>query len=235
MVKDGVHARVPVYVKEDMILMKPITTKDNSITFHNPEYDEYYHSLSGAMEEAVKKYAEPCRIAQLARKGSITILDVCFGLGYNSAAAIDAALEANPQCRVRILALENDQEILNKARDIDAGFKNYSLIRKIAEMHNARQGSVEIELFLGDAIIKIKDVNEKVDAVFLDPFSPKRCPELWTEEFFRDIHKVMREGAILATYSCARSVRENLKKAGFEVMDGPFVGRNAPSTLAVKR
>ena len=44
----------------------------------------------------------------------------------------------------------------------------------------------------------------------------------------------MIKESILATYSCARIVRDNLKEAGFEVFDGPSVGRRAPSTIAKK-
>ena len=68
--------------------------------------------------------------------------------------------------------------------------------------------------------------------MFLDPFSPPKNPELWTESFFREVKKLMKPKAILATYSCARIVRDNLKKAGFIVKDGPIIGRRSPSTLA---
>ena len=44
----------------------------------------------------------------------------------------------------------------------------------------------------------------------------------------------MNKKGILTTYSCARQVRENLKKAGFIVKDGPCVGRRAPATIALK-
>ena len=37
--------------------MKLIRTWDGSITFFNDSYMEAYHSVSGAMEEAFKKYA----------------------------------------------------------------------------------------------------------------------------------------------------------------------------------
>ncbi len=215
--------------------MKRITTKDGSVTFHNPAYEEAYHSLTGAREEAVKKYAEPCRIAELSReKGGINVLDVCFGLGYNSAAAVDAALAANPSCRIRITGLENDQGILDETVNIDADFKSYSIMKEAAAKHRTR-GNVEINILLGDAREKIREIDEKesFDAVFLDPFSPKKCPELWSENFFADIRRLMREGAIMATYSCAKSVRESMRKAGFEVRDGPVVGRWAPGTIAI--
>ncbi len=216
-------------------MMRQVITKDGSATFHNAQYGEYYHSLTGAMEEAVKKYAEPCRIAELAKKGNIAILDVCFGLGYNSAAAIDAALSSDPGCRINIVCLENDQCILDETKEVDIGFKSYNLIREAATKHHAEHGNISIRLLYGDAKEKIKEIKSiSFDVVFLDPFSPKRCPELWTEEFFKDIYSLMKKGGILATYSCARHIRENLQKAGFRVMDGPCIGRNAPSTLAFK-
>jgi len=218
--------------------MEQITTKDGSVTYHSEEYGEAYHSLTGAKEEAIKKYAEPCRIAELAKdQGDITLLDVCFGLGYNSAAAIDAALDINPACRIVIIALENDQKILDETGNVKPDFRSYGIIKEAAQKHEAKKGNVEVNILFGDARKKIKDINEKrsFDAVFLDPFSPKRCPELWTERFLSDIHCRMKKGAILATYSCAKLVRENMKKAGFEVKDGPVVGRRAPATLAIRR
>ena len=93
---------------------------------------------------------------------------------------------------------------------------------------------MKIKLLLGDARETIKQVTEKIDFVFLDPFSPKKCPELWTDEFFKDIYTIMRPGSKLATYSCARIVRDNLTKAGFSVSDGPIVGRRAPGTIGIK-
>ena len=212
-------------------MLKKVITDDGSATFHNSGYDEHYHTKSGADEESIKKFAVPCRIKELAKTGKIAILDVCFGLGYNTAAAIDAAKDSNPDCQITIVALENDQEILDKIQEINSTFKSYATIKESMKTKKEKDG-VKIMLLLDDARKTIKNVKEKFDAVFLDPFSPKTCPELWTEEFFIDIRKTMKPEAILATYSCARVVRENLKKAGFTVEDGPIVGRRSPSTIA---
>ena len=75
--------------------MKKIITADNTESFLNLEINETYHSQTGAVEEALKKYAEPCQIKELAKTGSIKILDMFFGLGYNSAMAIEIALQEN--------------------------------------------------------------------------------------------------------------------------------------------
>ena len=87
--------------------MKKIITADGSATFYNPDYDDIYHSKSGALDESFGKFVKPCCIAELAgSQDSISILDVCFGLGYNSCAAMDAALKVNPQATFRIVGLE---------------------------------------------------------------------------------------------------------------------------------
>lgn len=206
--------------------MKQILTKDNSITFYSDNYGETYHSVSGAIEEAVKKFVEPCRISYYK---NIKILDICFGLGYNVA----AALEAFKGDSIEIVSLEKDEEVLQALQKLNPELRYYSIIKDVAKNKNYDDGKIKIELILGDAEKTIKMINKRFDAVFLDPFSPKKNPELWTESFFREIRKRMNKDAVLATYSCARVVRDNLKKAGFKVMDGPIVGRRAPGTIAL--
>jgi len=214
-----------------------ITTKDGSITFRSRKYDETYHSLSGAKEEAIRKFIEPCRIRELAETNrQVHILDICFGLGYNSAAAIDAANRSGSS--VEIIGLENDIEIMKKIKGIDADFESYGLVKELAESESLgiNRDNIRIKVILGDARISIKELpDDHFDAVFLDPFSPKKCPELWTGEFFRDIKKTMKKNSIMATYSCARIVRDNFRSAGFDVKDGPCVGRRAPGTIAIKQ
>ena len=207
--------------------LKQRVTKDSSITLFNEKYQEYYHSTKGAVEESFEKFVKPCRIAELAKKGKIRILDVCFGVGYNSAAAIEVALEANPDCVIEIVGLENDQKILDEIKNLNPAFKYYDIIK--GDKSDKR---INIKILLGDARETIKQVTEKVDAVFFDPFSPKVCPELWTKEFFADIKKVMKDSAILTTYSCARIVRDNMKAVGLKVEDGPILGRRGPATIA---
>jgi len=70
------------------------------------------------------------------------------------------------------------------------------------------------------------------DAVFLDPFSPSVCPELWTVDFLRAVAERMRPTGILATYSCAAAVRAALLEAGLFIGSTPPVGRPWPGTVA---
>lgn len=209
--------------------MRVVKTKDNSYTLYSEEYTECYHSISGALEESFKKYVEPCEI-----KAGMNILDIGFGLGYNSGAAIQKAR------KITIIALEKDVNVLKEIQKIKVPYffeKTYEIIRKAAKTLSYKDKNIELNIILGDAVKTIKNIltiKTKFDAVFLDAFSPPKNPELWTAEFFKDIEKRMKPNAKLATYSCAGSVRRNLKEAGFRVEDGPVVGRKAPSTIAIK-
>ncbi|MBU1976249.1 MAG: hypothetical protein KKG59_07645 [Nanoarchaeota archaeon] len=217
--------------------LKKVTTKDGSETFYSDEYQEYYHSISGAMEEAFKKFAIP-GIKPKLKKKSIRILHICFGLGYLSAAAIHYIRKNNAKMDVDIIGLEIDQAILDKISEIEVPNlikPDYELIRGLA--HNKWElhlGRFHLKMIKGDARHTINDLEGGFDVVFLDPFSPKKCPELWTQKFIKKIYDLMNKKGILTTYSCARSVRNNLEAVGFKVKDGPRVGRRAPSTIAQK-
>ncbi len=207
--------------------MERIITDDGSVTFYNRDADDIYHSRTGAVEEAVRKFAEPSGARQLARQGSVEILDICFGLGYNTAAALDAILQENPCCDYRIIGLEADRRILQMTGSVAPKFAHYALVRQAVAGKNPR-----IRIIVGDARQSILAVPGMFDIVFLDPFSPAKSPGLWQADFLAKVRGKMKKGAVLATYSCARTVRDNLKKAGFYVSDGPAVGRRSPSTLA---
>jgi len=208
--------------------METIVTKDGSVTYKNNEYDETYHSVSGAIEETIKKFIEPCKISS---KNPIRVLDIGFGLGYNAIAAIDFA-----PGEIEVISFEKNL-ILEELKKLDPPLKNYGIVKKLEldPMTNSylyEDSRVHLRIMVGDAVLSIKKAIGKFDAVFLDAFSPKKNPELWTHDFFSDVKKKMKDDAILATYSCARVVRDNLKAAGFIVEDGPIVGRRSPGTLA---
>ncbi|MEM2131269.1 MAG: tRNA (5-methylaminomethyl-2-thiouridine)(34)-methyltransferase MnmD [Candidatus Woesearchaeota archaeon] len=213
-------------------------TKDSPILY-NEEYQEYYHSKSGAIEESIEKYIKPCKIKELAKKG-FKLLDIGFGLGYNVFTAIESALNENPNCEIEIISLEKDKEIIKKINNLKPNLKYYWIINKLeydpkTNSYYYEDKNIFLKIKIGNAIETIKTINEKTikfDAVFLDPFSPKKNPELWTESFFKELARLIKKESFLATYSYAKSVRENLKKAGFEVFDGPILGRRSPSTIA---
>lgn len=221
--------------------MKRLITGDGSVTFFSDSYQETYHSVSGAMEEAFRKFVGPTNLKTRALEGKLRVLDICFGLGYKSLAAIHSARKANPDCRIELVALEKDINIVETQVDVPvACSQDYALLRGLVKKslghgNEAQEQNLSFKLVIGDARQTIRKLKGDFDLVFLDPFSPRKNPELWTKQFFRQIHMLMSDDAYMTTYSCASIVRKNLKEVGFEVKDGPSVGRRSPSTVALKR
>ncbi|PIN76865.1 hypothetical protein COV17_00650 [Candidatus Woesearchaeota archaeon CG10_big_fil_rev_8_21_14_0_10_36_11] len=217
-------------------MLTKVTTADKTETFLNESVGETYHSQTGAVEEALKKYAIPCKIAEKALSGHIRLLDVCSGLGYNSAMAIDIALQSNPKCVIEVIGLEYDPEIITKIQEVNPPIPFFNHYKKLTpETTELNEGNVTVRFIIGDARETIKELSENhFDAVFFDPFSPKTAPDMWGTEFFKEIYRVMKESGIMATYSCARIARDNMSKAGLFYDDGPIVGRRGPGTIATK-
>ncbi|MFP4568366.1 MAG: MnmC family methyltransferase [Candidatus Woesearchaeota archaeon] len=216
--------------------MQEVITQDGTITYRNNDVDETYHSHSGAEAEAREKYAKQVQ-KYLNEKDEIVIYDACFGLGYNSAATIDLIQSK----KLRIYCFENDIKILSKIPFLNANFQSYSKIKsfihKFLTQKEPEQLSSNLELRMvhGDIKKRIKEKREKADYILYDPFSPTKQPDLWTKEIFKDLYSQMTEHAYLFTYSCARHARDNMRTAGFEVIDGPIIGRRSPSTIAIKK
>src|SRR3989338_5944028 len=172
--------------------MKKVITADNSETFVQKDFGESYHSHAGAVEEARQKYVIPCHIKELAKKGKLRILDVCFGLGYNSAMAISAALEENPACEIDVIGLEDDTAIIEMIQDVNPPIEFYRNYKRISPRQlKFQEGNVHVQVLLGDARETVKKLQDSsFDAIFYDPFSPINMPELWTEELFREMWRV---------------------------------------------
>ena len=208
--------------------MKLIKTNDGSFTAHNVEFDETYHSISGAVEEAFEKHVKALGI-----QDGMKVLDFCFGLGYNSFAATTMAKN------LEIIALENDVKIVQSIKQITLSnaigvkFMTYAELADLKEITD--ENSNTIKLIIGDALRTLIELPKNYfDRVYFDPFSPKKQPEMWTDEVFRNVFSVMKAGGKLSTYSCSKAVRSNMVSAGFTVTDGPSVGRKSPATIAVK-
>ena len=208
--------------------MKSFETADGSITYINEETQDYYHSKTGAREEAFEKYAKPSMVEKF---DNVKILDVCFGLGYNSAAAIDQFKGET----ISITALELDEKIVDEMRNIDAPFLCWDIMKELSKYKQYEDSKHKLELIMGDfkeEVKKLIERGEKYDLIYFDAFSPNKVKDQWSEEVFSNLHKLMKTTGILLTYSCATWVRANLRAAGFKVTNGPSIGRRAPSTIA---
>ncbi|MBF2055893.1 MAG: hypothetical protein IGQ45_01455 [Cyanobacterium sp. T60_A2020_053] len=227
-------------MKEYNKLFKKEITEDGSVTFYSEEFDENFHSKYGAKKESEITYIQGCKIVEkLQSKSSVKILDVCFGLGYNAASALEIYQKIKPSSHLEIIALEIDEDVIQQTINHNLlsfwSQETKEVLTFLAEHKTFINQSYSLQLIIDDARISLeKLVNQKYqfDAIFLDPFSPPKCPQLWTVEFFGLLSKCLANDGIIATYSCAAAVRKAMQLNGLNIASNEAVGGRAPGTIA---
>lgn len=206
------------------LIWTPQLTQDGSYTFFSPQFEESFHSVRGARAEAFAKFADATHLAEQAAQASVKLLDVCYGLGYNTAAALETLWSLNPNCRVELYGLELDASV-PRAASVSPLIEIWSaevqpVLRALAADQIYQSDRLQAQLLIGDARQTIQDLANRgfqADAIFFDPFSPRRCPQLWTVDFLRWVARCLAPTGKLATYSRAAAVRAALMEAGFAI------------------
>jgi len=211
-----------------------VKSEDGSYTAYSKEFEEHYHSTKdGALHESLSKHILPA-LKHTQDKDEITILDICFGLGFNTLATL-YALEGSDK-KVHIYSPEFDADLVRSLVDFTYPkvFDKYKeIITALATTQKYESKNLNITIFLGDARVFLKETKVSFDIVYQDAFSPSSNPLLWTKEYFSDISSLMKEDAILTTYSTALATRIALKENGFNVYLHKGEGFR-PATLASK-
>ena len=200
-----------------------IITEDGSISFRSEKFNENFHSKAGAYYETKNKFINPSRLKRFQNK-SINVLDICFGIGYNS-----ALLFENLKIELSTLnwyGLEIDKRPLNYALT-DKKFNNL-WSPKVIEILNSlnskglyKNKNFDCKLMIGDARKEILNLPKELnfDLIFLDGFSPQKCPEIWSYEFLSQLKNKIKHEGYLITYTSAAAVRKSLKNLGFNLFN----------------
>jgi len=194
-----------------------IITNDGTLTLKSEEFNECYHSSEGAVTETLYKHIYPA--FEVVQKDEIKILDICFGLGYNTFLSI---LNRPKNSKLKIYSPEFDEKLVRSLKDFNYPKEFESIkhiIDEVSQNYYYKDEFVEIELFIGDAREYIKTLDE-VDIVYQDAFSPKVNTILWTIEYFKDIDKLSPK--IITTYSVATPIRYALHTLGYNIYTHPY-------------
>lgn len=206
-----------------------ITTADGSKTIQIEDWNEHYHSIHGALQEAKHVYIKQGLEGFLERhpnQNHINILEIGFGTGLNAMlTAIDEqasqktivyhGLEAYPVSNDELKALDYASLMDSNSQIFDqlhaAPWNEESVISKHFILKKRQE-------FFSD----LKDINT-FDVIYFDAFGPRVQPELWTISIFKIMYSAMRFDGVLVTYSAKGSVRRAMQDVGFlvERLPGP--------------
>jgi len=198
-----------------------VQCEDGSYTLYSYDFKESYHSSKdGALRESLEKHVKPA-LSLKSKQKTLTVLDICFGLGYNTFATIYYMKKHRIKRKIQILSPEFDEALVRSLNTFSYPLEFESIryiIDAIAKDLYYEDDMFKIEVFLGDAREVIRDMSfsrDKIDLIYQDAFSPLKNPLLWTYEWFRDIRAICKDDALLTTYSTAASVRLGLDENGF--------------------
>jgi tRNA U34 5-methylaminomethyl-2-thiouridine-forming methyltransferase MnmC len=207
--------------------MKIINTADGSHTIFLPAMNEQYHSVNGAITEAVYIYIDKGYRFCAAREP--VIFEIGFGTGLN---CLLTAVEAGKiRRKTRYISIEKfplNKEIISQ---LNYGQLISAEAEKIFEKIHTARWNTEIQISPFFSLLKIEDdllhfepvLSEKCDVIYFDAFGPDKQPEMWTPAVFSKISGLISDGGIFVTYSAKGEVRRNLATAGFtmERLPGP--------------
>lgn len=322
----------------------PYITNDNSVGLYDKEVDDIYHSASGALSEAFEKFILPIDFNALKRNKNINVLDICYGIGYNTKAFLsnffkqdyESYFNINIDCVDMNLPLmklspfistkvslfskiinkskiyknvsshQKAIDILNKSKSnmtnkysipdyvnlillknlikqykneilsddiknilldkskkiyfnhfISNFIKNSDLFgvqlhqtkNKSPFVHNIYYENISKQYNIYKNIEKNNDISihfiendvrnvllsskKQYDVIFLDGFTPAKCPCIWSEEFFSQLYDLISNDGLLLTYNMSAPVRHAIINARFYIGNN-ILNNNCIGTIATK-
>ncbi len=71
-----------------------------------------------------------------------------------------------------------------------------------------------LTLLFGEVLDSLRQLEAGADAFYLDGFAPAKNPDMWSDSVLRELARLARPGATVATYTVAGAVRAGLAAAG---------------------
>ena len=216
-----------------------ITTADGSKTIQIEEWNEQYHSIHGAIQEAkhvfikhgllyyVESFIERSQKV-LNTSQIISILEIGLGTGLNAFLTLLKAEELKQN--IQYLGVEaypilpEELQQLNYIEQLSAEHLQHGF-----ETLHQSPWEKEIKVTPYFQVIKqqkqFQDIHNEntYDLIYFDAFGPRVQPELWTEHIFKIMYKSLKPNGVLVTYSAKGSVRRAMLSVGFmvEKLPGP--------------
>ena len=206
-----------------------ITTSDGSKTIQIEGWNEQYHSIHGALQEAKHVFINAGLKTFLERQpkqNALTVLEIGFGTGLNALLTALESLNISQEiCYHGIEAYPIEAEEL-QALGYDTLIGSDPTI--FQNIHNCSWRETHkilphFSIFKRQAFFSDIAEANAFDVIYFDAFSPRVQPDLWTESIFKKMYEALRLNGLLVTYCAKGSVRRCMQAVGFEVerLPGP--------------
>jgi len=227
---------------KDTSNITPATINWRDDTPHSETFDDYYFSSENGIEETNYVFLQRNELQQRwscwqDNPGNVfTIAETGFGTGLNFLCAWQLWHQQNfNHSRLHFVSVDKYplqrsdltraykkwpilepfcQELLNKYPPLVPGFHTIELAG----------GKIRLTLIFSDATKAYQEVQGRIDAWFLDGFTPSRNPDMWSPTLFHEIARLSYPGTTFSTFTAAGIVRKGLTGVGFNVNKLPGLG-----------
>ncbi|MFZ9595891.1 MAG: MnmC family methyltransferase [Bdellovibrionia bacterium] len=219
-----------------------VTLKNGTQGVFSVQENEVFHPGIGPAQEAFELHVQQQRLTERVRQDrKFVIWDVGLGAAANALCAIDALLSLpDLSSTVEIHSFDRTLAPLEFAYE-HAQELVYPVPHRGSIQALLSCGRVQITpqitwvLHLGDFAEQLRTaLLPSAQAIFFDPYSPQKNPDLWSLDLFTLLKQKLdpQVGALLSTYTCSTAVRVSLLLAGFFVGLGVPVHTKRQTTLA---
>lgn len=217
------------------------------------EFDDIYFSNQNGAEESHYVFIDKSQLQdklQQPQTENLTIAETGFGTGLNFMVAVSLYLDMAKEnttlvSQFNFISFEKyplNSDDFNKAA---AQWPQFSHIYKellpqyeqllTGDRVNLFNGKVTVQLVLGDVNKTITTQNDNsVDVWFLDGFAPSKNPDMWQDNLFKQVARLSKTGATLATFTAAGFVRRGLAEHGFVMKKHKGFGHKREMLSGVK-
>ncbi|WP_419843490.1 bifunctional tRNA (5-methylaminomethyl-2-thiouridine)(34)-methyltransferase MnmD/FAD-dependent 5-carboxymethylaminomethyl-2-thiouridine(34) oxidoreductase MnmC [Actinobacillus pleuropneumoniae] len=203
------------------------------------QFDDIYFSTQDGLEESYYVFQDGNQLWQKWQTHdveSFVIAETGFGTGLNFLAVADKFqqfLSEFPNSKLKRLYFISFEKFPLTSEQLATIHKNYpqfaTLSQKMTACWKPRQTGCQryhfeqiyLDVWFGDMLDNLPQLGDlytnRIDAWFLDGFSPDKNPEMWNETLYRQMFRLTKNGGSFATFTAASTVRKGLQAVGFEV------------------
>lgn len=204
-------------------------------------YDDIYFSTDDGLSESKAVFLDGIGAPDVwVGQKSFVVCELGFGTGLNFLNTLKMWGEANlTDQKLIYIATEKHPLSLSEIKQAIHWPSLQPYLREVLnsypESTKLLDGRVSLELLIGDSAELLVGSNVKVDGWYMDGFAPKKNPDMWSDEIFKQMRRLSNRGARMATFTAAGFVRRGLKAAGFDMIKRTGYGKKREMLAGVFR
>jgi tRNA U34 5-methylaminomethyl-2-thiouridine-forming methyltransferase MnmC len=206
-----------------------ITTADGSKTIQIEEWNEQYHSVHGAIQEAKHVFIKHGLLffkEMHPKTQPIHILEIGFGTGLNAYLTLLQSSETQTKIQyVGVEAFPVIAEEINQLNYVEELKTDAKLFSKLHDTSWETEQDITGDFKLTKQKKEFKNIKDTntYNIIYFDAFGARVQPELWTESIFQKMYDALQVDGVLVTYAAKGSVRRAMQAVGFKVekLPGP--------------